>query len=711
MLNASLLDKGYAIDESDPSTWKYYLNLNGKYHESDTVMKILSLDTQQEIEFRKSIINSHPRTRAAYRPGLPLYNDLISLYPGQSDLIKNILFPVNDIAEAITANDLTILAYGTGYLEIDELPKIIRDIELFLTYAGQRWYHTFLTYEPYYPPVFWGTLWQVLFACICDSRVQNMRTSYVHSYHVWDYLTSHGIGNYKDILTRKQSMFLYRNIRYITERRGRNDNLILLVNELLGELSVGMVGKTLYQQTFDNVETCIWTPEFVSEPIETRYSDSVPQQPPQTTFDITNRLKSLGYEIDGSFEYVQARTKDLQATSSNRLPTKLLEIQPVVINRQYSALLRSFMNDTLIYTVNNNRYDFESVIVDEFTGITLRLQPKDVLIFSYYCFYKSLEQEPEYIPVQYTPLVGAYSYNKTYEDIPKTFTFNGNSLQYMSNVLDRETFFLNASPQEVAYSTIDFFMTELSTSFNALILQLQFLRTRSMLTDLVGTKTAIFSLLENQHYMLNLSHHTLYSQWVSDPGIGEVASLISGYDNSVNKKNLYAELSQTLIATLMPETHPSIRAYLDADEDRASYNRIKELFTQLCSYTVLFLDTERDKRRWLFLPDISSHTPYKSKIGNIHDLTEFLDILPRYLKKRGLVTFDFGRYTLKQSNKKLSSHNDLDVANLKLHSKGKKSVSHIDDMIYLTGDTVKARTKVVKISDTIGISSTLEPAN
>lgn len=709
--NKDLHDRGYVIDESNPTTWKYYRNLIGEYHESDTVMTVLSLDTQEEIEFRKSLLNTHPRTRAAYRPGYPLYEALIKRYPNQSDLIKNIAFPVSDINAAIAADDLDILAYGQGYLETDELPKIIRDIEEFMHFTGQRWYNGWLEYEPYYLPTFWGTLWQLLFAAICDSRISNIRTSYVHSYHIWDYLTSHGIGNYKDILTRRQSLFLYRNIRYIIERRGRNDNLTLLVNELLAELSVGMVGKILYQQTFDGEEDCRWVPEFVSEPIQTKYAEAVPPQPPQTPFDITNRLQSLGLELDDSFEYVEARTRELQATSSSRLPTKLLEIQPVVINRQYSALLTSFMNDVLMRTVQDDRYNYEAVVIDELTGITIRLYPNDILALAYYCFYRSVGETPVELPNRYTPNIGAYSFGKTFEDIPERFTYNGNKSMAMLNVLDRESFCGDAIPQEVLYSSPDLFMVELGRSFETMIDQVTFLRSKSQLTDLVGTKTAIFSLLDREHYMINLSPFTLYSQWFASPANANAQALISNYENSLNARSLYADMAVRLIESILPSTHPSVRPYLDAEEDRASYNRIKELFIQLCSYTVLFLDTERDKRRWLFLPDLTSDMEGSSKSAEFYDSADGIEFDLDTSKKTGDSEFPLGNFILKSDGMHRKDSFDSDLADTSLNTKQKKVTQQSNDMIYLSTDTATLQRKTVRITDTIGITSKINSAS
>lgn len=62
-----------AVDQDSPETWKYYLNLAGQYHFSDTMMKVISLDTQQEIDFTVANMRIHTATAEAYKYGTRYY--------------------------------------------------------------------------------------------------------------------------------------------------------------------------------------------------------------------------------------------------------------------------------------------------------------------------------------------------------------------------------------------------------------------------------------------------------------------------------------------------------------------------------------------------------------------------------------------------------------------------------------------------------------
>ena len=43
-----------SVDYHRPETWKYYLNLNGQYHFSDSAIRIVSLDTLETIDLTKA---------------------------------------------------------------------------------------------------------------------------------------------------------------------------------------------------------------------------------------------------------------------------------------------------------------------------------------------------------------------------------------------------------------------------------------------------------------------------------------------------------------------------------------------------------------------------------------------------------------------------------------------------------------------------------
>ena len=62
-----LKNSSFIIDDLDPSSWKYYLNISGSYHTLDEPMVITSLDTLEEITFSKENLAIHTATSKAYQ--------------------------------------------------------------------------------------------------------------------------------------------------------------------------------------------------------------------------------------------------------------------------------------------------------------------------------------------------------------------------------------------------------------------------------------------------------------------------------------------------------------------------------------------------------------------------------------------------------------------------------------------------------------------
>ena len=68
-INTALLEQGYVVDSFDATSWKYYLNLAGRYHVSDRPMTIVSLDTLEVIDFNIENLQVHLGTKREYYYG------------------------------------------------------------------------------------------------------------------------------------------------------------------------------------------------------------------------------------------------------------------------------------------------------------------------------------------------------------------------------------------------------------------------------------------------------------------------------------------------------------------------------------------------------------------------------------------------------------------------------------------------------------------
>lgn len=223
------------------------------YSKFDNVPIINSFDTKQPVPFTFKLINSiqHRKTRATYKIPSSYYDKLIEEYPNEKDIIKNILYPIKckTIQEAYNADNYSILGYDLSLLEEDERTSLFNAMEEKLNVIRRRWDVGAFVYENLYALSMQAKIWSILLAELFKQRIINIRTSEVHSYHLWNYLISKGVGDYSDVLTRKQALFLYKNWPWIYRHKGSDHNLLLLTHKLLYEHHLTVHDKIMLQDT------------------------------------------------------------------------------------------------------------------------------------------------------------------------------------------------------------------------------------------------------------------------------------------------------------------------------------------------------------------------------------------------------------------------------------------------------------------------------
>lgn len=595
--NTTLTNLGVAVDDTDPTTWKYYLNLQGEYHPSDTMMTVVSLDTRATINFTKANLAQHVRTATAYVPGTSYYNDLCSKYPEQTDLIKSIVYPVSDINLALEADDLTILTYGTGFLEETEEDFILQQIGQALDYMNQRWNLNFLHHEPYFYWAFWGMVWQILPQVIFSARIQAIKTTNVHSWHIWQYLTSNGIGDYSDVLSRRQSMFLYRNMEYILANRGKQSNLILLVNNLLEEIGIGLFGRDAMQQTNISADVCELVPTLVPIKIPTLFADQVAEISPETVSDMNLRLISVGDEVDGTAEYVEALERQMGDTVLNTYPTKILEIRPIAKGKKYADFFNVFVMDTLVYSSVQGIYNTSIELTAFANSASVELTLNEALALMYYAIHRRNRETPVSLPNQYTCNTAL---KQTIDTIPTTIPYQG-ATYYTQNLVDLDLYVGTTPyypPDPIAIPNT--FSNLLGDLFLQAITQV--IQSR-MSVNLAASKAMQYvtaATVEQSVLTLDLiPGTTTYAEWFaarSDISKGIIAVLEAQSDPYTS----YDDLAQQILTQLIPITSV-LQEYGNFEITDQSYTRLKELFIQLCSYNITFLDTNRDVGQFMYV--------------------------------------------------------------------------------------------------------------
>lgn len=606
-LNVMVANAGYPVDYDNPQTWKYYINLSGNYHPIDTVMKVISLDTREEIEFTQANLVQHVRTRASYVPGSSYYDALCQKYPQHTDLIKNILTPVTDIDAAIDATDFTILGYDGSFLESSEEGYLVNGLQKTLNYIKTRGYPSYLASEPYFYPSFWVGVWNALVQSCFALRFEAQRTIYVHSWFIWQYLMSRGLGDYSDILTREKAMFFYRCFEYLIQNRGKQSNLLILQDKLLGDLSVGLFARDVYLQTFSKADQYKLTPEFVAREISNGNGDE--SVPALAMSDMNQRLIEAGDEVDGTAQYVAQMEDTLSATVVNTYPTKILELRPLPRDRKYADFFNVFAMDTLVALINSGKY---SVAVELFVAEnseTVILSAKDALVLLYYCIHRMSYETPVNIPNSYTSRT---AFREQPLPIPPTFKWSGFTYNTKTYV-DLPKWQDKATYPKPSFTIATNFSEMVSSMFlNSLDLVL-LSRSTSDLVELTAMQKVIESLVWQANFPIDLCEEKTYDEWFGKH-FDVYKHFIESFETLTNPQQKYSDLADQILTGLLPVTK-TMQAYGNFSISEQGYGRLKDLFISLCSYNVTFLNTTRDVYQFFYVDEMALGTLSRSKFN------------------------------------------------------------------------------------------------
>ena len=377
---------GDAVKLDQPLTWKYYLNIAGEYHPTDTKMSIVSLDTMQEIEFNKANLVIHAATRNAYQYGSRYYFSLLSRYPQQEQLILGILYPC-DIDTAIAAENGTILAYPKELVEDREI-TLIEDLDQWTRAYMSRWHvRAFCLTDALYPASQLAVLYLNMVPKILNLRTARCKTSEAHSFHIRQYLASHGrLDRYMDYMTLKQQLFFYRNICYIERHAGRNATFTWLIEKLLSDRQIPIADYSArHTGTFDSV----YYPDyrFRKRPLNTQYN--VPEKDYFNLPEILDKEAPLapGNQLYSSL-YEDKIDKLFKNSVSSVVQTKLLESTML----DYTDAVPHKLSDVLLnewgHLSANGYYRVTAEFKDPSTGHMRTLFTDEAFVYMVYLIMK-----------------------------------------------------------------------------------------------------------------------------------------------------------------------------------------------------------------------------------------------------------------------------------------------------------------------------------
>lgn len=624
----------------------YYQNMCGLYSILDTPIYVTSIDNGQEVLFDLNLKTNHPKTAALYKIPSIEYDILCQKYPNQIGLIKSVIYPVKDIQTAIDAENLSLLAYDSSLLHSNERESLISALRQTLDYIYNRWYIADYFYEEMYPIAFMGIVWAILPQCLLAQRVLNLRTSFVHPMHIWEYLISRGLKDYRDVLNDRQALFLYRNIEYLLQNKGKKSNLEILAQNLLQELQVSLVGKTILQQTTDKVDDCIHIPEFLSEDVikfgsSEQYEETVAESMSQILY----RVNAEGYFPDISAETVQAMELKFGETECNILPTRLLELKKAILNTPYERMLIKFLFDSFVYHLSKGHLTYRIRFTDPNLNLPLDLSVQDALAIFQYAHYKEVGIELIPTPISHFTTSVYKDTKPLLNTLPQNIHFEGTTYK-MTSIVDVSKTTNDIYFDDGPYNSTEEFLNIMSVQFATLVSHTESLRHSGNLLYHRALNKLYKSYLVQDKIEFSLIESSDYNTWIESND--QIKALITGYNDLPNSHLFYRTLCDMIIDKIIPTDNELFAKYTSFNQDYTKlYNGLKRLFIQLCSYRLTFLETDRSQVTFIVSPqkcvatvdaedDLRCHLP-ATELGiiskpeeiNYTDLTSFdaVDIL------------------------------------------------------------------------------------
>lgn len=378
------------VDETDPTTWKYYMNLSGQYHFTDTVMNIISLDTMETIEFNAANLKIHTATAAAYQFGSKYYQALVDQYPSQVMLILGILYPV-DMALAIAAKDGQILGYPSKYVEPNEY-NLIANLQEWIYAFKSRWINPqYGVSDELYFTVQLANMYQGILQQIIGFREQACGTSEMHSFHQQQYLASHqGLDAYMNELSLPQIIWLCRNINYIQRNVGKKSTFETLIANILTLRSIPLAAYTMRHDTSNMPTQTYPTIFFESDPLN--FGENLVASTSwtlDTMLDTEQPLATTNAEIQADAE---PEIRILMENSlSNTLQTKVLNSAMVDEADSSPYTLENILMNHWLYFSSKDLYSAFIVVDNPVTGEpVVPMNAKDGFVFMWYCYSKSI---------------------------------------------------------------------------------------------------------------------------------------------------------------------------------------------------------------------------------------------------------------------------------------------------------------------------------
>ncbi len=627
-INEIVLAKGYQVSD-DPSTWKYYLNLAGEYHQSDLddiniinggasdymQIKIASDTGSVNVDFTKTLIdpiNGNISIANEYQYGSYYYNELLTKYPDFEELILGILTPI-PLSVSINSDDNTILYMGGYYREIitdtfgtrsrfvkqssdglqdsnlieDNETSVIVATESFIINFIEKWHNVdYVKNHNLYVPVLLATLYSKLPGFIVSERLKRAHTPEAHSFLIREYFESNGrLSKYVAELPLKQRLYLYRNLTWLQNNVGARFVFNELVNNVATPCRVPLSRYSLRHNLTHVPEEILPRPTIRREVVNFRQAGSS-----RDANDInTILIREIPLARDNSYNLANVELEieeDIKYSQNNRLPTKIVESQMIDYTDLYVYPLSRFLFDMWLYKAANNTYTGAIYVTNPSTGDRLSLTPRNALILALFCYNKGATGND----LVNIPVINAFMVPREVDALNSTFPGLPTAIQLKSK-LDSDYITLDICQRLLGSLVVDNTINSSDAFYTETVkIYSEFKRRYVMAVkhlDIDARAQMEFGV--SQLYWLNLpcSLSSLsYSQWFAQTGIsiGELTP------------SEYLRLADNIVKLAIGNRESS------SDKLGRLQNAVIEIIKHFSSYTVQFISSLNDSNGLVYEP-------------------------------------------------------------------------------------------------------------
>ena len=446
-VNKTLIADGYYVDETDPTTWKYYMNMFGEYHQADRDrLRALSGDQNEyiqikvagenqpvDVNFTKELLYGEDADLAVaneYRFNTHYYNALITKYPEFEDLILGVLNPVpKDIS--IGANDGEILYCG-GYLKtflasglyhyvrqdygpISENFLIEANEENLITilqsyiygFLGRWWNANYAVTNDLFQAYFYGYMMMTIPQILGNIRIGNAKSSMVHSFHIREHLESYGnLGWVSEYLSKGVLLWMYRNMVWLTANRGKAKVFDGIIKNVLTPSDIPIAAYKLRHDVsamgIDQLK-----PDVFMEKHPLNFNRNKTTFTRDEIIDVVNAEVQLAtenyYDPEGQADTIRDQSRYSMFDNMN---TRVLESTVIDRSNRMAITLEDIGLNLWCYTASHGLYKGSVIFTNPVTNERIQLTPLNAYILAFYCFNRGWANvDFEDIPIMYARLI------------------------------------------------------------------------------------------------------------------------------------------------------------------------------------------------------------------------------------------------------------------------------------------------------------------